>query len=40
MWWRQFTKEVMAIRGELLLIAGALAAWTLFLLSRAGMWAT
>ena len=38
MWWQQYKKELLGHRGEFLLIAGALVLWTLFLLSRVGIW--
>lgn len=38
MWRRQFFKELQGHRGEILLLAGALLAWTAFLYSRAGAW--
>lgn len=38
MWWQQYKKELMGRRGESLLVAGALAVWTVFLLSRVGVW--
>lgn len=40
MWRQQFKKELMGHRGEILLLAGALVVWTLFLLSRSGLWSS
>lgn len=37
MWWRLYKKELLGHRGEILL-AGAFVVWTLFLLSRVGVW--
>jgi len=38
MWWQQFKKELMSHRGESLLVVGALVIWTVFLLTRIGVW--
>lgn len=38
MWWQQFKKELLAQRGEALLLSGFLLVWTVFLLSRTGTW--
>lgn len=38
MWWQQYKKELMGNRTELLFLLGFFLVWTLFLLSRAGVW--
>lgn len=38
MWWQQYKKELLSNRVEIALIAGAFIVWTLFLLSRVGLW--